>query len=78
VLKVGSRDWVKKDYIINEVPGPLNLDRTNVVYPDDAVDAVRDEYILIVPILRQASMHNRHESIFMVPIHRQASLHNQC
>jgi hypothetical protein len=49
-LKVASRDWIKKDYIIKEVPCPLILDATNIVYPYESTDVFRDKSLDTVPI----------------------------
>jgi len=56
--KVASRDWIKKDYIIKEVPGPLILDATNIVYPYESMDVFQDESLYTVPIQRRASIYN--------------------
>jgi len=41
--KVASHDWIKKDFIIKEVPGPLILDAAHIVYPCESTDVFRDE-----------------------------------
>ena len=56
---MATRDWIKKDYIITEVPGPLILDAANIVYPYESPDVFRDESLYTVPIQRQASINNR-------------------
>jgi hypothetical protein len=42
---VASRDWIKKDYITKEVPCPLILDATKIVYPYQSTDVFRDESV---------------------------------
>ena len=56
--KVVSRDWIKKEYIIKEVPGPLFLDAANIEYPYESTDMVRDESLYTVPIQWQALINN--------------------
>jgi hypothetical protein len=56
---VASLNWIKKDYIIKEVPGSLILDAANIVYPYESTDVLRDESLYTVPIQRQASIYNR-------------------
>jgi hypothetical protein len=51
--KVASRDWIKKDYIIQEVPGSLMLDATRILYPYECTDVFRDE-----PLIRSQSNDN--------------------
>jgi len=57
--KVASRDWIKKDYIIKEVPCPLMLDAASIEYPYESTDMFRDESPYTVPIQRQASIYNQ-------------------
>jgi len=57
--KLASHDWIKKDYIIKEVPCPLILDATNIVYPYEFTDLFRDESFSMVPIQQQASIYDR-------------------
>jgi len=57
--KVGSHDWIKKDYIIKEDPCPLILDDANYAYPDVSMDVFRDESHYTVSIQWQSSIHNR-------------------
>jgi hypothetical protein len=45
---VASHDWIKKDYIIKEVPGSLILDAASVVYPCESTDVFRDESLYTV------------------------------
>ena len=42
--------WIKKYYIIQEVPGPLILDAANIVYPYESTDVFRDESLYKIPI----------------------------
>ena len=56
---MASRDWIKKDFIIKEVPGPLILDTEIIVYPDESMDVLRHKSLYTVPIQRQASIINR-------------------
>jgi len=56
--KVASCDWIKKDYIIKEIPGPLILDAANIVYPYESTDVFRDESLYMVPIQKQVSIFN--------------------
>jgi len=41
--QVASRDWIKKDYIIKEVPCPLIVEIPNSVYPYVSMDEFPDE-----------------------------------
>jgi len=50
--KVVSRDWMKKDYIIKEVPCALILDTANIVYLYASTDVFWDESLHPVPIHR--------------------------
>jgi len=56
--KVAGRDWIKKDYIIQEVPCPLVLNTANIVYQYDVTDVFRDESLHTVPIQWQVSIYN--------------------
>jgi hypothetical protein len=56
---VASRDWIKKDYIIQEVPCPLIQDARNIVCPYESTDEFGDESLDAVPIQRQASTYTR-------------------
>ena len=56
--KVASRDWIKNDYLMKEIPGPLMLDTTNIVYPYECTDVFRHESLCTVPIQWQASINN--------------------
>jgi len=40
--KVASHDWIKKVYIIKEVPCPFILDAAKIVYPYESTDVIRD------------------------------------
>jgi len=57
--KVASRDWIKKDYIIEEVPCPPILDAANIVYLYESTDVFLDESLYTVAIQRQASIFNQ-------------------
>jgi len=57
--KVASRDWIKKDHIIKEVPCPLIFDTANIAYPYESTDVFRNETFYTVQILRQASIYTR-------------------
>jgi len=57
--KVASRDWIKKDYIKEEVPCPLVLDTANIVYTYESTDVFQDVSQYIVPIQWQASIYNQ-------------------
>jgi hypothetical protein len=50
LCKVASREWIKKDYIIQEIPGPVILDTAIILYPYDSMDVFRDEFLYMVPI----------------------------
>jgi hypothetical protein len=50
LLTVASRNWMKKDNIIQDVPCPLILDTANFVYPYESTDVFQDEFLAIVPI----------------------------
>ena len=50
IVKVASSDWIKKDYIMEEVPGPLILDAANIVYPYESTDVFWDDSLHTVPI----------------------------
>ena len=52
-------DWIKKDYIINEVQCPPILDPTNIVCPYESMDVFRDESLFTILIQRQASIYTR-------------------
>jgi len=56
---VASRDWIKRDHIIQEVPCPLVLNAANIEYPYESTDVFRDESLYTVPIQRQALIYNR-------------------
>jgi hypothetical protein len=47
---VARSDWIKKDYIMKEVPGSLILDAANVVYPYESTDVFQDESLYTVQI----------------------------
>jgi hypothetical protein len=57
--KVASRNWIKKDYIIQTVPGSLIHDTADIVYPYESTDVFQDESPYAVPIQRQALIYNR-------------------
>jgi len=56
---VASRDWIKKDYIMKEVPGPLILDAANIEYQYESMDKFCDESLDMVPIQQRASNYNQ-------------------
>ena len=56
---MASHDWIKRYSIRNEVPGPLFLDAANIVYLYESTDVLQEESRYMVPIHRQASIHNR-------------------
>jgi len=56
---VVSHDWLKKDYIMQEVPVPCILDPTIIVYPDESNVVFWDEYLYTVPLQWQVSICNR-------------------
>ena len=56
--KVASHDWIKKHYIIQEVPGPLIFEAPNIVYLYQSTDVFRDESLYMVLIKWQASIYN--------------------
>jgi len=58
---MASRDWIKNNYIVKEVPGPLIHDTANIVYPYESTDVLRDESLHMVLIQRQASIHNQYQ-----------------
>ena len=53
-----SRDRIKKDYIMKEVPYPLILEATNSVYPYESMDLFRDESVYTVPLKQLASIYD--------------------
>jgi len=57
--KVESCDWIKKDYILKEVPCPVIPDAANIVYPYESLDVLRDDSLCTVPIQQQTSIDNR-------------------
>jgi len=57
--KVASRDWIKKDYIIQEVPCPRGQNSANIVHQYESTDVFEDESLYTVPIQRQALIYNR-------------------
>jgi len=57
--KVASRDWIKKDYIIEEVSGPLTLDTANIEYLYESTDVFQEESLVTVQIQQLESMYNR-------------------
>jgi hypothetical protein len=57
--KVASRDWIKNEYIIKEVPGPLILHATKIVHPYVSTDVFRDESLYTVLIQQQVSIYNQ-------------------
>jgi hypothetical protein len=48
--KVASRDWIKNDYIVKQIPCPLSLATTNIEYPDKFTDVFPDESLETVTI----------------------------
>ena len=56
---MASRDGIKKVYVLKEVPGPLILVATPIVYADESTDVIRHESLYTVPIQRQVSIYNR-------------------
>ena len=56
---MASRDWVKQDNIINEVPQTLVHNAANIVYPYGSTDAFRDESQYTDPIQQQASIYKQ-------------------
>jgi len=57
--KVVSFNWIKNNYIIKEVPGPLIVDATYIVYPYESTNEFWDESLYQVPIQRQVLIYNR-------------------
>jgi len=56
---VASCDWIKKDYIIKEVPRPLILEATNIIHPYESTDVFQPECLYMIPIQCQVSSYNR-------------------
>jgi len=57
--QVASCDWIKNNYILKEVPGPLILDAADILYPYESTDVFWDQSLHTVPIQWQASIYNR-------------------
>jgi len=49
IKKVASCELIKKDYIIEEVPGPLLTEAANIVNQYESKDVFRDKSIYTVP-----------------------------
>jgi len=56
---VASCDWIKKHYIINEVPCPFILAAANIVYPYASTNVFRNESLYILLIQWHLSTYNR-------------------
>jgi hypothetical protein len=58
IMKVASRDWIKKDYMLNDIPCPLNGDAAKIVYQDESMDVFQNESLDTVPIQQQVSIYD--------------------
>jgi hypothetical protein len=56
---MASRDWIKKEYIMKEVPCPLVLNTAKSVYAYESTDVFQDESLYMVPIQPQESINNQ-------------------
>jgi len=58
LCKVASRDWIKKHYIIEEVPRPPVLHVATIGYRDESTNSSQNYSLCIVPTQRQGSIYN--------------------
>ena len=54
--KVASRDWIKTNYVINNVPCHLILDARNIVYAYESTNVFRGEFLYTVTMRWQVSI----------------------
>jgi len=55
---MASRDWIKNDHIMKDVPSPLIHDGTIIVYPYQCTEAFQDPSLYRVAMQEAASIYN--------------------